>query len=846
MRTPKWAIWLYSLIILIGIIITLPNFFTQQQLEAMPSWFPKKQVTLGLDLRGGSYLALEVDAAALKKERVRSLLDDARSKLRSERIQAQSIRSVGDSVVININDESQREKAVTALRTLITQVNSNSFGAAINDIDVTESGNQIKLNLTEAGLQYRLDSALQQSLEIIRQRVDQVGVAEPSIQRVGADRIVVQLPGLQDPAQLRNLLGSTAKMSFHMVADVNVTDTPPPGVTILPDSKDPSIRYPIEDQVALSGERLTDARAGFDQRTNEPIVSFRFDSQGARQFAEITTRNVNRPFAIVLDDKVLSAPVIREPITGGSGQISGNFTVEESVVLSALLRAGALPVPLTVIEERTVGPDLGGDAIKMGLFTGIIGFALVALFILALYGVWGLIADIALLLHTILTIAALSVIGATLTLPGIAGIILGIGIAVDANILINERIREETRKGLGAMAALDRGFRSAFSTIVDANVTTLIATVLLFLFGTGPVRGFAITMILGIAISMFTAITVVRILMTWVVRRRKMKVLHIEPPIKFVPENTNYKFMNARFYGIGLSIFLSIVSIGLFFKPGLNYGIDFVGGIQVEITTSQDANLAELRSTLGQLNLGEVALQTAGSPDNVLIRVQRQDGGEEEQSLAISKIRDALHSLDEGVKIERTEVVGPKVSGELARAGFIAVILAALGMAIYIWWRFEWFFAFGAIVTLVLDTTKLVGFFALFQLDFNLTAIAALLTIVGYSLNDKVVVYDRMRENMRLYKSKSLREIIDMSINQVLVRCVYTSMTTFLCMLPMAIWGGSAVHNFAVPILFGIFVATTSSIFIAAPILLLVGDWWQHRQAAHAATAEEETSLTTK
>ncbi len=843
MRTPKWAIWLYGLIILIGIIITLPNFFTQQQLEAMPSWFPKKQVTLGLDLRGGSYLALEVDAAALKKDRVRSVLDDARSKLRSQRIQAQSIRSVGDAVVINIADESQREKAVTALQELITPVNSNSFGAAVNDIDITQSGNQIKLTLTEAGLQYRLDSALQQSLEIIRQRVDQVGVAEPSIQRVGSDRIVVQLPGLQDPAQLRQLLGSTAKMTFHMVADVNVTDTPPPGITILSDAKNPELRYPIEDQVALSGERLTDARAGFDQRTNEPIVSFRFDSQGARQFADITTRNVNRPFAIVLDDKVLSAPVIREPITGGSGQISGSFTVEESVVLSALLRAGALPAPLTVIEERTVGPDLGGDAIKMGLFTGIIGFALVALFILALYGVWGLIADIALLLHTILTIAALSVIGATLTLPGIAGIILGIGIAVDANILINERIREETRKGMGAMAALDRGFKSAFSTIVDANVTTLIATVLLFLFGTGPVRGFAITMILGIAISMFTAITVVRILMSWVVRRRKMKTLHIEPFIKFVPENTNYKFMKARFFGIGVSIFLSLVSIGLFFKPGLNYGIDFVGGIQVEITTSQDANLAELRSTLGNLDLGEVALQTAGSPDNVLIRVQRQEGGEEEQSLAITKIRDALHSIDAGVKIERTEVVGPKVSGELARAGFIAVILAALGMGIYIWWRFEWFFAFGAIATLVLDTTKLVGFFALFQLDFNLTAIAALLTTVGYSLNDKVVVYDRMRENMRLYKSKSLREIIDMSINQVLVRCVYTSVTTFLCMLPMAIWGGSAVHNFAVPILFGIFIATTSSIFIAAPILLIVGDWWNRRQAAHAA---QEAALTSK
>lgn len=842
MRTSKWVAVLYGLIVLIGVIIALPNFFTQKQLEAMPSWFPKRQVTLGLDLRGGSYLVLEIDAAALKKERMRSLLDDARSKLRAERIQPQSIRAVGDSIIVTIPDAEQRTKADAALRTLISQVNTSGFGTAINDIDVTSNDNQIRLSLTEAGFNYRLDAALQQSLEIIRQRVDQVGVAEPSIQRVGSDRIVVQLPGLQNPAELRQLLGSTAKMSFHMVADVNPNDTPPPGVSILEDSKDPNIKYPIEDQVALSGERLTDSRAGFDQRTNEPIVSFRFDSLGARQFADITTKNVNRPFAIVLDDKVLSAPVIREPITGGSGQISGSFTVQDTVVLSALLRAGALPAPLTVIEERTVGPDLGGDAIKMGLITGIIGFALVAAFIFVLYGFWGLIANLALLLHTLLTFSALSLIGATLTLPGIAGIILGIGIAVDANILINERIREETRKGLGAMPALDKGFHAAFSTIVDANVTAMISTILLFMFGTGPVRGFAITMMLGIAISMFTCVTLVRMVMAWSVRRRKLKVLHIEPLLKFVPEKTNISFMNARFYGIGISIVLSIASIFLFFKPGLNYGIDFKGGIQAEIVTSQPADLAQLRQKLGTLNLGEVALQSAGSPNHVLIRIQRQDGGEEAQSVAVAKMRDAVTELDPGVKIERTEVVGPKVSGELARSGFIAVVLAALGMLLYLWWRFEWFFAMGAIVTLILDTTKMVGFFALLQLDFNLTAIAALLTSIGYSVNDKVVVYDRMRENLRLYKSKSLREIIDMSINQVLVRCIYTSITTFLCMLPMAVWGGSAVNNFAVPMLFGIVVATSSSIFIAAPILLVLGDWWQHRKDAQK-DAEEETAL---
>ncbi|MEO9338209.1 protein translocase subunit SecD [Mesorhizobium sp. SB112] len=837
MRTSRWVIAAYSIIVLAGLIAALPNIFTPAQLASLPNWFPKQQITLGLDLQGGSHLVLEVDAATLKSDRLRSLLDDARGALRNERIQTQSARVVGDAVVIAVADEAQRTKALEILRALAVPVATTGFGIGSPDVEVATTQNQIRLTLTQAGLTDRLNSALEQSLEIVRQRVDQVGVAEPTIQRVGSDRMLVQLPGLQDPTRLRELLGSTAKMAFHMVSNDATGDQLPAGVTMLPDAKTGQ-QYPIEDRVALSGERLTDARAGFDQRTQEPIVSFRFDSVGARQFADITRQNVGRPFAIVLDGKVLSAPVIREPITGGSGQISGSFTVEDTVVLSALLRAGALPAPLTVIEERTVGPDLGGDIIQMGIYTGIAGFLLVVVFMVVLYGTWGMIANFALLLHLLMTIGVMTFIGATLTLPGIAGIILGIGLGVDANILINERIREESKKGLSAFAALNQGFHRAFSTIVDANVTSLIVTALLFMFGSGPVRGFAITMIIGTVLSMFTAIAIVRVIMVAVVRRRKLKTLTIEPFVRFFPEKTSISFMNARFLGIGISIFLSLASIGLFFKPGLNYGIDFMGGIQVEITTSGEPDLAQLRSTLGELNLGEVALQTIGADNNVLIRVQRQEGGEAEQTAAVQKVRTAVEQLDQGVKIDRTEVVGPKVSGELAQSGVLAVVLASLAMLLYIWWRFEWNFAVGAIVTLLLDTTKAIGFFAIMGLDFNLTAIAALLTIIAYSVNDKVVVYDRMRENLRLYKKMPLREVIDMSINQVFARCVYTSVAILASILPMAIWGGSAVENFAVPMVFGVLVATTSSIFIAAPILLFLGNWWRHRaERAEASTA---------
>ena len=838
MRTSKWVLISYTLVILAGLIAALPNLFTPAQLAAMPGWFPKQQVTLGLDLRGGSHLVLEVDAEALISERLSSVQEDARSILRQERVQGQ-VRRAGETVVVSVADADGRARALELLRELTTPVAVSGFGTPVSDVEIRAEGDQIRLSLSPAGIADRIDQAIAQSLEIVRQRVDQVGVAEPTIQRVGSDRILVQLPGLQDPTRLRELLGSTAQMSFHMVAMDVVGDRPPPGVSLLPDAETGQM-YPIEDRVALSGERLTDARAGFDQRTNEPIVTFRFDSAGARQFAEITSRNVGRPFAIVLDGKVLSAPVIREPITGGTGQISGSFTVEDTAVLSALLRAGALPAPLTVIEERTVGPDLGADVIHMGIFTGLAGFAAVVVFMVALYGGWGLFANFALFLNVALTVGVLSFIGATLTLPGIAGIILGIGLAVDANILINERIREEAMKGVSAFAALDRGFSRAYSTIVDANVTSLIATALLFMFGSGPVRGFAVTMIIGICVSMFTAVAVVRILMTEWVRWRRMKTIWIEPLIRLVPSGTSISFMKARYLGIGLSILLSLASIGLFFKPGLNYGIDFTGGIQVEIATPEPADLGQLRAGLGDLNLGEVALQEIGGDQNVLIRIQRQEGGEAAQTAAVNMVREALQQIDPEIQVERTEVVGPKVSGELARNGFIAVALASLAMLVYIWWRFEWNFAIGAIATLVLDTTKTVGFFALLGLDFNLSAIAALLTIIGYSVNDKVVVYDRMRENIRLSKRYDLRSIIDASINQVLARCLFTSATTFLAMLPMAIWGGSAVENFALPMLFGVVVATSSSIFIAAPILLFLGDWWQRRQASPSRGLERQ------
>jgi SecD/SecF fusion protein len=823
MHVTGLRIAIYTVTILFGILTALPNLLTPAQLARLPNFLPKQQVTLGLDLRGGSHLVLEVDAASLVRERLQMLASQSRNDLRRAKIGVATIQRDNGSVTVTLESADDRNAALTALRRLATPV------SAMGGSDIaftTPDARRIHMAFTEDGIKDRINAATEQSLEIIRRRIDQIGIAEPTIQRVGADRILVQLPGVQDPTRVRALLGSTAKLSFHMVAENGGI-----GTRTLPGASD-GRQYTVQNFIAMMGDRLSDARAGYDDRTGQPVINFRLDNAGARQFAEITRNNVGKPFAIVLDGKVLSAPVINEPIPGGSGQISGSFTLAEATDLAALLRAGALPARLTVIEERTVGPDLGSDAISRGLNTGLIGFGLVVLFMFALYGTWGLLANFALMLNVILTFGVLSLLGATLTLPGIAGIVLGIGLAVDANVLINERIREETRKGARAVVALDLGFKRAFATVVDSNVTALIATMLLFYFGSGPVRGFAITMGLGIAISMFTAVSIVRAAMAIIVTRWRLSVFRIEPlfGFKLVPEGTNIRFMDARYAGIAFSVFLSLASIALLVKPGLNYGVDFRGGLQMEIVTSTP--LPALRSGLETLQLGEISLQEFGSASRILVRAERQPGSEEAQTVAMQKMRGAIQKLDAAAKIERVEVVGPKVSGELAQAGLVAVFLASVAMLIYIWARFEWPFAVGAIATLVLDVTKTLGFFALTGLEFNLTAIAAVLTLIGYSVNDKVVVYDRMRENMRLFKKMPLREVIDRSINETLARSLYTSVTAFLAMLPMAIWGGSAVESFAIPMVFGIAIAASSSVFIAAPILLFLGDWRTRRRAA--------------
>ena len=534
----RWKITLVIVACLAGIIFVAPNFLSSRQAGNLPGWLPHQQINLGLDLRGGSHLLLEVDVEALIRERLEAIVDATRTTLRQERIGYTGLGVAGRSVTLRLRNLDDVEAAERLLNELATPVRSNLFGQAGRDIEV-EIGNDggVTIALTGEAVEESRRTAVEQSIEIVRRRIDETGVKEPTIQRQGAERILVQLPGFDDPDRIKRLLGRTAKMVFRLV-DPNTTVQDaragrlPAGSELLDDAAEVDgagrpLQYVVRKRVMVSGDRLVDAQVGTDSRSGQPVVNFRFDSAGGKRFGEVTRDNVGRPFAIVLDGKVISAPVIREPILGGAGQISGRFTFQEATDLALLLRAGALPAPLKILEERTVGPGLGADSVNAGKTASIVGFILIMVFMAAAYGLFGLAADFALLVNVALIGGALSLLQATLTLPGIAGIVLTIGMAVDANVLVFERIREEIATGKTPFAAVDSGYKRALTTIVDANLTTLIVAILLFQFGSGPVRGFAVTLAIGICTSVFTAVTLTRLLVVWWLRRRRPTALPI-------------------------------------------------------------------------------------------------------------------------------------------------------------------------------------------------------------------------------------------------------------------------------------------------------------------------------
>jgi SecD/SecF fusion protein len=534
LQIPTWSRILTALVVLAGLLIALPNALPDRAIARLPSWLPHNAVSLGLDLQGGSYLLLQVDFDQVQKDKTEAMIGDIRAAFRKAHISYTDLSAKDDTVQVRVTDPANLDQAAKLIDGLIGTIQSSVLAVGAKQYDVTQPGGGLfVLRMSDGFKTQTRTQVMEQSIEVVRRRIDEMGTKEPTVTPSGEDRILVEVPGLQDPARLKELLGKTAKMTFQLVdeqADPNAA-TAPIGDDILPvlnkDKNAPVQKIVVQRRIMVSGDRLTDASAGFNQQTGQPEVIIRFDSIGAREFGNVTKDNVNHRFAIVLDKQILTAPNIQEPILGGTASISGSFTTQTANDLAILLRAGALPAPLNIIEERTVGAELGADSVNAGRLSAMAGLLMVALFMIGRYGLFGLFADIALTLNVVLLLAALSLFGATLTLPGIAGIVLTMGMAVDANVLIYERIREEQRNGRSILASIDTGFRRAMATIIDANMTHLIASLILFELGSGPVQGFAVTLGVGIITSFFTAVMVTRlIVVAWLnaVRPRKLAI----------------------------------------------------------------------------------------------------------------------------------------------------------------------------------------------------------------------------------------------------------------------------------------------------------------------------------
>ena len=752
--------------------------------------------------------------------------------------------------------------------------------------------------------------------EVIANRIDQFGVAEPVIQQQGDNRIIVELPGVKDVDRAVNLIGQTALLEFRLLKEAEAfrsllnriderlaarqkasgtdltggEDKAHPLTSLLTEYgndivapkeneervrsilADPEVQglvsaedgaflwtahvedaqgqkilpiYYVKKRPEMTGEVIADARAQRGQsftNANQPLVSFRTTPEGTRIFGRVTGANVGHRMAIVLDGKVASAPTIQSKIDRGTGEITGSKTMEEAQDLAIVLRAGALPAPINIISKQVVGPSLGADSIRMGTQASLAALLVVALFMILYYRLSGLVADLALLLNLVFLLAVMAYLQATLTLPGIAGIILTIGMAVDANILIFERVKEELRAGKTVKAAIEIGYEKAFRTILDSNVTMLITAVALYEFGTGPIRGFAVTLIVGIIASMFTAITITRAVFDFAIDRWRPRQLSIGMIDPF--HGANFDFIKVRRLAFVISGVLSIpgllvIVMALAGQGWIKSGIDFQGGTLLEAHFDPAVPVEQVRGALGAvpvqgktLNLGDSEIKSVeNNPKQILIRVG--GGGEEGLSEAVKVHLKQSFPNNLGPDWVRQEVnVGPKIGKELMWNATKAVLWSMLGILIYIAFRFEFKFGVGAIVALFHDAMMALGFLAILREEMSMGVVAALLTLLGYSNNDTIVVYDRIREGLRSFRrGQKYEEVVNRSINETLNRSIVVHLTVFFVLLILFFFGGEVNRVFSLTLAFGVVVGTYSSIFIASPFVV---EWYLRRNAAAA------------
>lgn len=802
-------------------------------LDAMPMF-------LGLDLRGGVHFLLEVDMPVVLREAEERLVADFKPMLRDAKLRYTTVKRFARDGVTGVELRFRDAESRLQSEELIS---SDYDGLLIESVD--RGGDYwLEVVIGEQLMRENETQALKQNILTLRNRVNELGVAEPMIQQQGRNRVIVQLPGVQDTVRARELLGATATLQFKAVDEGNSLEAAlagrvPAGSALYP-HRDGS-RILLKKRTVLTGEYITNASSGLDSQTGEPLVNVSLDGRGAKIMSSFTGKNIGKRMAVIFienkkytatDDEgesrfveerveeVITAPVIRDQLSARF-QISGSMNSREARDLALLLRAGSLAAPMHFVEERTVGPSLGLDNVNQGVRSVVVGLLLVIAFMVAWYRGFGLVANTALALNLMLLVAVLSLLQATLTLPGIAGVVLTVGMAVDANVLIFERIREELGNGNSPQASIHAGFDKAFSTIFDANVTTLIAAAVLFIFGTGPVKGFAVTLSVGIVTSMFTAILVTRALVNMVWGGRSLKSLPIGKSLVALKGDRAIKFMSRRKIGGMISALLILISIGSLTTRGLQFGIDFTGGTLVEVAYDQAANLDQIEATLDEAGLEDAVVQLFGAPNDVLIRLSAGQGGDLAQ--LSGEVLTALQRQSPDVELRRVEFVGPQVGEELTQDGGLALLFALVGILIYVGLRFRYQFALGAVAALVHDVIITMGIFSLFAIEFDLTVLAALLAVIGYSLNDTIVVFDRIRENFTVVRRGGVTDVIDRSLNDSLSRTVVTSLTTLLVLLALLFLGGEAIHGFALALTIGVLIGTYSSLLVASPVLVLLG-----------------------
>ena len=852
-RTLKWKVAFLVFIILIAGIILTPSLY-----KGAPKWMSKyiapEGLNLGLDLQGGMHLVLKVDLEKAIENTLDLAASDLKEALGEKKITAVRTSSADlHKVVFTLPNTGVLE----TVRTLV----ADDFPNLNIDIQAEEgSFPRILLSLNSEEVDFIKKNAVIQSLEIIRNRIDQFGVAEPVIIRQGADEIVVQLPGVKDPERALSLIGQTAQLEFklldeesgvdpwQLISQVQSSGKWQPGESrkklnlalqnVLPqgteiyferninpqtgaETKTPLL---IKSQVMMTGEMVKNAQVRVGGNFNEPYVGLDLTGRGGKIFGQVTEKNVGKRFAIILDEVVRSAPVIREKILGGSAQISGNFTYEEATDLAIVLRVGALPAPVEIIQNLTVGASLGKDSIDKGLMSGLLGTVLVLVFMMVYYRLSGVIANLGLVLNIFLLFAGLAALGATLTLPGIAGIILSIGMAVDANVLIFERMREEFAIGKSVKSGVEGGYDKAFWTIIDSQVTTLITALALFLFGTGPIKGFAVTLSLGITFNLVSTLFATRLVYDILHSKRLLK------PIKFFQfiktPKFDYMAMKKITFSIsGVLVLLGLIAFIQIARGNANLGVDFTGGTLVQYHADQPFSLQEVRKVLGENGLGDVNLQQVENENRLIVRLKKSEE-------TVSNLGEQIAGIfnenlpEKGFLMESQEAIGSSISEVLRNKALQAIAISLCGVILYLAMRFDLSFGVAAAIATFHDVLVVLGVCWLLNIEITLLIVTALLTLAGYSLNDSVVVFDRIRENMKKSeqsgsKGSTLPNTINLSINEVISRTIVTTLTTALVLVALFFMGGTVIHDFSFALLMGLLVGTYSSVFVASPVLSL-------------------------